>query len=169
MCRTDRNWILWSNVVTRAFLNIQMLHLTLILLMRNIGWDPISNPVYSYIQQDATLHSLYLETALHVWDGTSTHHQKRNQLYLQHLVFSQRFCYLPLSWKSWNSFECAVGGESQLTLLHGCALGERSSGGIWKLRTSSFKCYIDHSYTMPSSGNIAVWNWVHLFETRCIY
>jgi len=40
------------------------------------------------IQQDATLHSLfYLETALHVSGGTITHHQKRIQLYLQHLVF----------------------------------------------------------------------------------
>ena len=29
----------------------------------------------------------YLETALHVSDGTTTHHQERKQLYLQHLVF----------------------------------------------------------------------------------
>ena len=41
-----------------------------------------------YIQQDATLHSLfYVETALHVPGGTTTHHQERKQLYLQHLVF----------------------------------------------------------------------------------
>jgi len=40
-----------------------------------------------YIQQDATLHSLYLEAALHVSGDTSTHHQERIQLYLQHLVF----------------------------------------------------------------------------------
>jgi len=41
-----------------------------------------------YIQQDATLHSLfYLETALHVSGGTTTDHQERIQLYLQHLVF----------------------------------------------------------------------------------
>jgi hypothetical protein len=41
-----------------------------------------------YIQQDATLNSLfYLETALHVSGGTTTHHQERKQLYLQHLVF----------------------------------------------------------------------------------
>ena len=41
-----------------------------------------------YIQQDATLHSLfYLETALHVSGGSTTHHQERIQLYLQHLVF----------------------------------------------------------------------------------
>jgi len=30
---------------------------------------------------------LYLETALHVSGGISTHHQKCIQLYLQHLVF----------------------------------------------------------------------------------
>jgi hypothetical protein len=30
---------------------------------------------------------LYLEIALHVSGGTSTHHQERIQLYLQHLVF----------------------------------------------------------------------------------
>jgi hypothetical protein len=30
---------------------------------------------------------LYLETALHVSGGTSTHHQELIQLYLQHLVF----------------------------------------------------------------------------------
>jgi hypothetical protein len=30
---------------------------------------------------------LYLETALHVSGGISTHHQERIQLYQQHLVF----------------------------------------------------------------------------------
>jgi hypothetical protein len=30
---------------------------------------------------------LYLKTALHVSGGTSTHHQERIKLYLQHLVF----------------------------------------------------------------------------------
>jgi hypothetical protein len=30
---------------------------------------------------------LYLKTALHVSRGTSTHHQERIQLHLQHLVF----------------------------------------------------------------------------------
>jgi hypothetical protein len=44
--------------------------------------------IYIFIQQDATLHSLFcLETALHVSGGTITHHQAREQLYLQHLVF----------------------------------------------------------------------------------
>jgi len=46
------------------------------------------NNILIYIQQDATLHSLfYLETALHISGGTITHHQERKQLYLQHLLF----------------------------------------------------------------------------------
>jgi hypothetical protein len=41
-----------------------------------------------YIQQDTSLQKLYyLETALRVSGGTSTHHQEGIQLYLQHLVF----------------------------------------------------------------------------------
>ena len=44
------------------------------------------------------------------------------------------------------------------------AIGERSSGGIWKFSTSSFKCYVDHSHTVYSSGNIDVRNWVNIFE-----
>jgi hypothetical protein len=30
---------------------------------------------------------IFLEIALHVSDGTTTHHQERKELYLQHLVF----------------------------------------------------------------------------------
>ena len=46
------------------------------------------NNILIYIQQYATLRSLfYLETTLHVSGGTTTHHQERKQLYLQHLLF----------------------------------------------------------------------------------
>jgi hypothetical protein len=48
----------------------------------------IPSHILRYIQQDATLHSLfYLENARHVSGGTITHHQDGKQLYLQHLVF----------------------------------------------------------------------------------
>ena len=54
----------------------------------NVHGSVHPNNILIYIQQDATLHSLfYLETALHVSGGTITHHQERKQLYLQHLVF----------------------------------------------------------------------------------
>jgi len=46
------------------------------------------NNILIYIQQDAALHSLlYIETALHISGDTTTHHQERKQLYLQHPVF----------------------------------------------------------------------------------
>jgi hypothetical protein len=69
-------------------------------------WAPNSIPIY--VQQDATLHSLYLESALHVSGGTSTNHQERIQLYLQHLVFVTPL--LLFAAIGWNRFECAVGG-----------------------------------------------------------
>ena len=54
----------------------------------NVHGSVHHNNIRIYIQQDATLNSLfYMETALHVSGGTSTHHQERIQLYLQHLVF----------------------------------------------------------------------------------
>ena len=45
--------------------------------------------MFQYIFNKMQLYTvyLYLETALHVSGGTSTHHQERIQLYLQHLVF----------------------------------------------------------------------------------
>jgi hypothetical protein len=45
--------------------------------------------VFQYISNKMQRYTvyLYLETALHVSGGNSTHHQERIQLYLQHLVF----------------------------------------------------------------------------------
>jgi hypothetical protein len=54
----------------------------ILICIKRVGNVPI------YIQPDAALHSLlYLETALHVSGGTSTHYQERMQLYLQRPVF----------------------------------------------------------------------------------
>jgi hypothetical protein len=48
--------------------------------------------IFQYISSKMQRYTvyLYLETALHVSGGTSTHHQKRKQLYLQHLLFVTR-------------------------------------------------------------------------------
>jgi hypothetical protein len=50
---------------------------------------------------------LYLETALHVLGGISTHHQERIQMYLQHLLFVTPSL---LSAAVVKKFECAVDG-----------------------------------------------------------
>jgi hypothetical protein len=45
--------------------------------------------IFQYISNTMQRYTvyLYLETIVHISAGTSTHHQKRIQLYLQHLVF----------------------------------------------------------------------------------
>jgi hypothetical protein len=50
---------------------------------------PCTVSIFQYISnkmQPYTVY-LYLETAVHVSGGTSTHHRERIQLYPQHLVF----------------------------------------------------------------------------------
>ena len=49
--------------------------------------------IFQYISNKMQLYTvyLYLETVPHVSGGTTTHHQDRIQLYLQHLVFVRPF------------------------------------------------------------------------------
>jgi hypothetical protein len=52
--------------------------------LRDFNFHGFVHPknILIYIQQDATLHSLfYLETALRASGGTTTHYQERKQLY----------------------------------------------------------------------------------------
>jgi hypothetical protein len=81
----------------------------------NIHGSVHHNNILIYIQQDATLHSLfYLETALHVSGGTSPIIMSTNNCIYSIWYLSHCYCYLPLSWKSWNWFWCAVGGVRPL-------------------------------------------------------
>jgi hypothetical protein len=103
------------------------------------------NNVLIYIQQDATLHSLfYLETALHVSGGNITHHQELKQLYLQHLVLARRYCYLPLSWKRCTWFERAVGGvhhpQNTQTSSNSSTIAAGSSYGVTSTRCCRYSC-----------------------------
>jgi hypothetical protein len=68
--------------------------------------DPCILSVFQYMSNKMQRYTvyLYLETALHVLGGTSTHQQEHIQLYLQLEVWK---------WKRWNWFECAVGGVRQ--------------------------------------------------------
>ena len=43
---------------------------------------------------------------------------------------SDRYCYLPLSWKSWNRFECAVGGVRRQGRSPAEILGSNPTGGM---------------------------------------
>jgi hypothetical protein len=65
-----------------------MCHL-LVLLGDLIFMGPCIVSIFQYISNKMQRYTvyLYLETALHVSGGISTHHQERIQLHLQHLVF----------------------------------------------------------------------------------
>jgi len=78
-----------------------------------------------YIQQDATLHSLfYMETALHVSGGTTAHHKERKQLYLQHVVFVTTPLLLPAA--------IAAGSSNGVTNTRYCRYScLRSDDGQW--------------------------------------
>jgi hypothetical protein len=60
----------------------------LVLLGGLLFMGPCIVSIFHYISNKTQRYTVYfyLETALHVSGGTFTHHQKRIQLYLQHLI-----------------------------------------------------------------------------------
>jgi hypothetical protein len=81
-----RTWKIISNTLN-AELN-PICHL--LILLRDLtfmGTCIVS--IFQYISNKMKRYTIYLclETALHVLGGTSTHHQERIHLYLQHLLF----------------------------------------------------------------------------------
>jgi hypothetical protein len=93
----------------------QILHkkeLTFNLLLWRIGRAPNSIPLYSYIQQDCNVTQfIYIWKLLYMFRVALPPiiRSAYNCIY-SIWDLSHRYCYLPLSWKSWNRFECAVGG-----------------------------------------------------------
>ena len=87
---------------------------------------------------------LYLETALHVSGGTSTHHQERIQLYLQHLVSVRPLLLLAAiveglkKTRNYISFseECSYLYAIN-SILHCCCVI------IFNLHTAAFKAYCE--------------------------
>ena len=65
-----------------------------------------------YIQEDATSHSLFISGNCSTCFGCYFHPIIRSAYNCIYSIWylSHRYCYLPLSWKSWNRFERAVGG-----------------------------------------------------------
>jgi hypothetical protein len=108
--------------------------------------DPCIISIFEYITKKMQRYTvyLYLEPALHVLGGTSTYHQERIQLYLQHLYLSHRYCYLPLSWKSWNRFEWAVGGvrhpQRTQTSSNSSTITADISNGLTNTRCCKYSC-----------------------------
>jgi hypothetical protein len=93
---------------------------------------------------------LYVETALHVSGGITTHHQQRIQLYLQHLVFVTRLL-LPATIaagsSNWDSSTCIA------TRYRLDGPGDRIP--VWASVSAPFETHLgDHlaSYTMGTGS-----------------
>ena len=84
---------------------------------------------------------LYLETALHVSGGTSTHHQEAIQLYLQHLVFVTPSL---LSAAIVEELEPALGGvrhpQHTQTGSNSSMIAADSSNGVTNTRCCRYSC-----------------------------
>jgi hypothetical protein len=108
--------------------------------MWRIGWAPNSIPIY--IQQDATLHSwklLYMFRMVLPPIIKSAYSCIYSIWYLSH-----RYCYLPLSWKSLNWFDSAVGGvrhpQHTQTCSNSSTIAAGSSNGVTNTRCCRYSC-----------------------------
>jgi hypothetical protein len=81
--------ILWEDYINPLNAELNTICHLLVLLGDLKFMGPYILSIFQYISKKMQSYTvyLYLETALHVSGGTSTHHQERIQLYLQHLVF----------------------------------------------------------------------------------
>ena len=110
----------------------------------NVHWSVHGNNILIYIEQDAKLHSLfYLETALMFREVPPIIRSANNCIY-SIWYLSHRYCYLSLSWKSWNWFECAVGGvyhpQHNKTGSNSSTITTGSSNGVANIRCCRYSC-----------------------------
>jgi hypothetical protein len=119
----------------------------LLVLLRDLKcMGPCIVSIFQYISNKMQRYTvyLYLETALHVSGCTSTHHQERIQLYIQHLVFVTPL--LLSAAISWNRFECAVGGVRQpqhtQTGSNSSTIAADSSNGVTNTRCCRYRCML---------------------------
>src|SRR5215475_1531056 len=87
---------------------------------------------------------LYLETALHVSGGTSTHHQERIQLSTASGICHTVTAICRYREKSWNRFERAVGGvrhpQHTQTGSNSATIAADSSNGVTNTRCCRYSC-----------------------------
>ena len=88
--------------------------------------------IFQYISNKMQLYTvyLYLETALHVSGGTTTHYQEHIQLYLQHLVF----LLLPARYRG------RFGTAELLCSSNPSTIAAGSSNGVTNTRCCRYSC-----------------------------
>jgi len=113
--------------------------------------------IFQYMSNKMHLYTvfLYLETAVHVSGGSSTHHQERIQLYLQHLVFVTPVYFLYLETALHVSGGSSTHHQERINCIY----------SIWYL--SHRYCYLPLSWRSSSFSTIAVGSSNGVTNTRC--
>jgi hypothetical protein len=87
---------------------------------------------------------LYLETALHISGGIPPNIRSAYNCIYSIWYLSRRYCYLPLSWKSWDLFECVVGGvrhfQHTQTGSNSSTIAADGSNGVTNTRCCRYSC-----------------------------
>jgi len=78
---------------------------------------------------------------------------------------SHRYCYLPLSWKSWNWFGCAVGGVHHPQLFE-CAVGDIHHPRLFECAVGAVH-HPQHTQISSNSSTIAADSSNGVTNTRC--
>ena len=107
--------------ITVLWWTYSWLLLTLILLMWRIGWAPNSIPIYSYNQQDATLHSLFISGNCFTCFGWYFHTSSGAYNCIYSIWYlSHRYCYLPHTQTGSNSSTIAADTNNGVTNTRCC-------------------------------------------------
>jgi hypothetical protein len=117
--------------------------------------------IFQYISNKMQRYTVYLyvENALHISGGTFTHYQERIQLYPQYLAFVTP---LLLSCKSWNRFECAVGGVRHPQHTQTSFLGHKTVGTLIYLLSPVIQILALRYTFMKCTGRTLVLNVLQL-------
>jgi len=105
-----------------------------------IAW----NYILIHIQQDVTLHSLSGNCSTYFGVVPPPITRSANNCIYSIWYLSHLYCYLPLSWKRWNWFECVMGGvrhpQHTQTSSNSSMIAAGSSNGVTNTRCCRYSC-----------------------------
>ena len=122
-----------------------------------------------YIQQDATLHSLYIWKLLYMFRVVpppiirSAYNCIYSIWYLSH-----RYSYLPLSWKSWNSSTIAAGSSIGVKNIRCCRYSYSCMSSWWWVAVPPETCRAVSKWNKLRNVT-SCWMCIREFFKRCNY
>ena len=115
------------------------------LFMRGVSFQ-VANILFKYISNKMQLYTVcFIWKLLYIFRMVPPPIVRSTNNFIYSIWYlSHRYCYLPLSWKSWNWYECAVGGVSHPQHTHtssnSSTIAVGSSNGVTYTRCCRYSC-----------------------------